>query len=49
MRARLVRTIKKNYLEKGYLFENYIEGEGNRGYPFYGWTSLIVPIMIEDY
>ena len=49
LRGRLIQTVKNNYEKTGYLFENYIEGEGNRGYPFYGWTSLIASIILEDY
>lgn len=49
LRQRLIHTVKRNYEKTGYLFENYIEGEGNRGYPFYGWTSLIANIITEDY
>ncbi len=49
LREKLIGAVEKNYKKSGYLFENYIEGEGNRGYPFYGWTSLIANIMTEDY
>ena len=49
LREKLINAVERNYEKTGYLFENYIEGEGNRGYPFYGWTSLIANIMTEDY
>lgn len=41
--------MKENWRSSGYLFENYREGKGNRGFPFYGWTSLIVNIITEEY
>ena len=31
------------------MFENYHEGKGHRGFPFYGWTSLIANIISEIY
>ena len=49
VRERLIETVKGNWERTGYLFENYHEGKGNRGYPFYGWTSLIINIITEQY
>lgn len=45
LRQNLIKTVMNNYKESGYLFENYYEGKGHRGFPFYGWTSLIVNIL----
>lgn len=49
LRKRLIKSVKRNWEETGYLFENYHEGKGNRGFPFYGWTTLIANIITEDY
>lgn len=49
LRSRLMETVYRNYEETGYLFENYHEGKGHRGHPFYGWTALIGNILSETY
>ena len=49
IRERLIRTVSSNWEKTGYLFENYHLGRGNRGYPFNGWTSLILNIITENY
>lgn len=45
LRQRLINTVEGMYRETGYLYENYYEGRGHRGYPFYGWTATIVNII----
>jgi mannosyl-oligosaccharide glucosidase len=49
LRSRLIETVKHNWESTGYLFENYHSGKGNRGFPFYGWSSLIAQIITEHY
>lgn len=49
LRENLIDTVERNYLNSGYLYENYHQGQGNRGFPFYGWTSLINPIILDLY
>lgn len=49
LRTRLINSVFNTYKDTGYLFENYYEGRGHRGYPFYGWTSTIVNIITEQY
>lgn len=49
LRTRLIETVKGNWHKTGYLYENYHNGKGNRGYPFYGWSSLIAQIITEEY
>ena len=40
-----------NWEKTGYLYENYDAetGIGQRGYPFNGWTSLVILIINEKY
>lgn len=49
LRNNLITSVHRNYKESGYLFENYYEGKGHRGFPFYGWTSLITNIITQKY
>ena len=49
LRNNVVGTVESNYQESGYLYENYHEGKGNRGFPFYGWTSLVNSIILQLY
>lgn len=49
LRQALIDTVESGYNQTGYLYENYNEGVGNRGFPFYGWTSLINPIILDLY
>lgn len=49
LRERLINSVYNTYKDTGYLFENYYEGRGHRGFPFYGWTATIVNIITEQY
>lgn len=49
LKANLVNVVEENQEKTGYLYENYHIGKGNRGYPFYGWTSLVNPIILDLY
>lgn len=49
LRENLIDTVDRNHQNSGYLYENYHERSGNRGHPFYGWTSLINPIILDLY
>lgn len=51
LRNNIIQTVIGQYIKTGYFWEQYddITGEGIRGHPFTGWTSLIVNIMAEKY
>lgn len=51
LRANVMRNIFRVWEETGYIFENYndLDGSGQKGHPFYGWTSTIVLIINEAY
>jgi mannosyl-oligosaccharide glucosidase len=51
LRANLVRNVLKEYHATGYFWEQYDDrtGDGIRGHPFTGWTSLFVSILYETY
>ena len=48
VRERVIATVERNYNQTGYLYENYHKGEGNRGHPFYGWTSVVANIIAME-
>jgi len=51
LRHNLLRTVFGGYLRTGFFWEQYEDDTGNgmRGHPFTGWTSIIVNIMSERY
>jgi len=51
LRNNLLSNIEKEWINEGYLFENYnsITGKGEMGKPFCGWTALIILIIEEKY
>ncbi|XP_067389611.1 mannosyl-oligosaccharide glucosidase isoform X2 [Emydura macquarii macquarii] len=51
LRANLIANLHRQYLESGYLWEQYDDGTGRgRGcYPFTGWSALVVLVMAEEY
>jgi len=52
LRLNLINNILiKEYTRTGYLWEHYSDagGDGMRGHPFNGWTSLIVNVLYEKY
>lgn len=49
LRKDLIETVCLEEEERGYFFENYIEGRGSFSYPFTGWTSLISIIVKENF
>jgi mannosyl-oligosaccharide glucosidase len=51
LRANVIRTISSEYERTGYFWEQYndVTGNGMRGHPFTGWTSLLLNIMAERY
>lgn len=51
LRRGLMDTVVRNYVNTGHLWEQYDDqtGQGIRGHPFVGWTSLIVNIITEKY
>lgn len=51
LRASLISNVFKQYVESGYLWEQYHDGTG-RGqgcHPFTGWSALVVLMMAEEY
>ncbi|KAG9447903.1 hypothetical protein H6P81_014031 [Aristolochia fimbriata] len=52
LRKNIIGNIVNNYLQSGYLWEQYEErtkGKGKGARPFTGWTSLVVLMMAELY
>jgi len=51
LRRNVVGNVYRQYVEKGYLYENYnsTDGEGRGSHPFTGWTALVVNVMAEKY
>ncbi|XP_069779447.1 mannosyl-oligosaccharide glucosidase [Narcine bancroftii] len=51
LRTNLITNIYKQYVQTGYLWEQYNDntGRGQGSHPFTGWSSLIVLIMAEQY
>lgn len=51
LRSNLLHTTLGEYHRTGYFWEHYsdVNGQGMRGHPFAGWTSLIVNIMAQSY
>ncbi|KAJ6658585.1 hypothetical protein lerEdw1_019973 [Lerista edwardsae] len=51
LRANVVRNVFRQYVESGYLWEQYHDGSGKgQGcYPFTGWSALVVLMMAEEY
>lgn len=49
LRGDLIGTVCKQEEERGYFYENYINGKGSFSFPFTGWTALIAVIIREDY
>uniref|UniRef100_A0ABM5GL04 Mannosyl-oligosaccharide glucosidase n=1 Tax=Pogona vitticeps TaxID=103695 RepID=A0ABM5GL04_9SAUR len=51
LRANLVSNIYRQYVESGYLWEQYNDrtGQGQGCYPFTGWSALVVLMMAEEY
>ena len=49
LRKNLQNSILSSYHKSGFFWEHYedISGNGTRGHPFSGWTSLIINIMAE--
>ncbi|KAJ7327321.1 hypothetical protein JRQ81_017080 [Phrynocephalus forsythii] len=50
LRANLIRNIYRQYLESGYIWEQYNDrtGRGQGCYPFTGWSALVVLMMAEE-
>ncbi|XP_030046760.1 mannosyl-oligosaccharide glucosidase isoform X1 [Microcaecilia unicolor] len=51
LRSNLITNIYHQYLETGYIWEQYNDstGKGQGSYPFTGWSSLVVLMMAEEY
>ncbi|XP_062992121.1 mannosyl-oligosaccharide glucosidase [Elgaria multicarinata webbii] len=51
LRANLIGNIFRQYLESGYIWEQYHDstGRGQGCYPFTGWSALVVLMMAEEY
>ncbi|XP_066488508.1 mannosyl-oligosaccharide glucosidase isoform X2 [Tiliqua scincoides] len=51
LRANIVRNVFRQYVESGYLWEQYHDdtGRGQGCYPFTGWSALVVLMMAEEY
>ncbi|XP_061439744.1 mannosyl-oligosaccharide glucosidase [Rhineura floridana] len=51
LRANVIRNVFQQYLESGYVWEQYCDhtGKGQGCYPFTGWSALVVLMMAEDY
>jgi mannosyl-oligosaccharide glucosidase len=51
LRENIVQNVKKEYVRTGYTWEQYnaTTGQGQRGHPFTGWTSLVALAMGEVY
>lgn len=51
LRANIVRNVFRQYMESGYLWEQYHDssGRGQGCYPFTGWSALVVLMMAEEY
>jgi mannosyl-oligosaccharide glucosidase len=51
LRTNIQNTIINSYTKTGFFWEQYSDstGEGIRGHPFTGWTTLLVNIMSEMY
>ena len=51
LRRNVINTVLSNFQRTGYFWEQYddITGEGIRGHPFTGWTSLVASLMAEAY
>jgi mannosyl-oligosaccharide glucosidase len=51
LRTNIMTTVLTSMKKTGYFWEHYDDstGEGTRGHPFTGWTSLIVNIMAEKF
>ncbi|XP_053258221.1 mannosyl-oligosaccharide glucosidase isoform X1 [Podarcis raffonei] len=51
LRANIVGNVYRQYLESGYVWEQYHDGtgKGQGCYPFTGWSALVVLMMAEEY
>ncbi|XP_077157517.1 mannosyl-oligosaccharide glucosidase [Paroedura picta] len=51
LRANLIANVFRQYMESGYLWEQYHDGtgKGQGCYPFTGWSALVVLMMAEEY
>lgn len=51
LRQNVLSTVVGNYRRRGFLYEQYGDGdgEGKGSHPFTGWTALVVLIMGETY
>ncbi|XP_029451333.1 mannosyl-oligosaccharide glucosidase isoform X2 [Rhinatrema bivittatum] len=51
LRGNLIANIYRQYLETGYIWEQYSDstGKGQGSYPFTGWSALVVLMMAEEY
>lgn len=51
LRSSLLNTVSSSHTSTGYFWEQYDDksGEGRRGHPFTGWTSLYLNILKEIY
>ena len=51
LRSNLVKNIYKQYVNTGYIWENYSDkiGDGKGCHPFTGWSALVTLIMAEAY
>ncbi|KAK9120064.1 hypothetical protein Scep_018157 [Stephania cephalantha] len=52
LRQNLIKNVVNNYVQTGYLWEQYDqtkEGKGKGAHPFTGWTSLVLLIMAEAF
>lgn len=46
-----MQTLTSNYVQRGYLYEQYDDrdGKGTSSHPFTGWTALVSLIAAEQY
>ncbi|OQV18067.1 Mannosyl-oligosaccharide glucosidase GCS1 [Hypsibius exemplaris] len=47
LRDNLVQNMYRQYQKTGYVWEQYVDGEGRGSHPFTGWSSLVVLIMSD--
>ncbi|KAN0061667.1 Processing alpha glucosidase I [Thecaphora frezii] len=51
LRQNVITNVQREYRRTGYVYEQYnpIDGRGQRGHPFTGWTSTVALMMAQIY